>query len=314
MQAPLDQAALLIGATLVVVLIMLIRALQREDAERIRRQNAEWDVQALEASLTHRIQQHTQGMRQHLAGLASFSNSLCQEMHSTLGAVGQELRRALELLDAGHSAAAMERLSSLPAQLDLMQAQVLDMLRLSRIQPAELQRVHQAMGPLVRDVLADLRGPQAEELSNGDVTVDIGELKSTSSDAALLRQLLGILLGNALHMAARGGRPAKVVVGSGMRDQQAAWFVFDSGPPVPAADIVAMFDGDEEALSAPVKGRMRGLWIVRRVVELHGGRAWAESPRGGGAMFWFTLGTYYAGPPKPKGEPGPDPHVLAAEF
>jgi two-component system sensor histidine kinase BaeS len=69
--------------------------------------------------------------------------------------------------------------------------------------------------------------------------------------------------------------------------------VIDSGPGIPPDELEHIFERfyrlDE---SRTQKGAGLGLAIVRRLVELHGGRVWAENVPGGGAAFTFTIASH----------------------
>jgi len=68
--------------------------------------------------------------------------------------------------------------------------------------------------------------------------------------------------------------------------------VTDTGPGIPPEDIARIFEKfyqTRERPSSDIAGTGIGLAIVKELVELHGGKVWAESEHGHGATFIFTL-------------------------
>ena len=129
-------------------------------------------------------------------------------------------------------------------------------------------------------------------------------------DADALRQLLLNLLDNAVKYGPQG---QTVTVGLAVRDGRARLWVDDQGPGIPAADrerIWERFWRLERDRGSAVAGTGIGLSVVRELVALHGGRAWAEDAAtggggggGGGARFVIELPLTHAAHPAP----GPAP-------
>jgi signal transduction histidine kinase len=80
--------------------------------------------------------------------------------------------------------------------------------------------------------------------------------------------------------------------------------VADTGPGIPEADRERIFEEFRQA-DRPGAGRKGGsglgLAIARRIVELHGGRLWAESAGQRGSTFTFTLPVRVARQTEPEG-------------
>jgi signal transduction histidine kinase len=112
-------------------------------------------------------------------------------------------------------------------------------------------------------------------------------------DADALRQMLLNLLDNAVQYGPAG---QTVTLGLTVTDGRALVCVDDQGPGVPAADRERIWDRFwrlERDRGSAVAGTGIGLSVVRELVALHGGRAWAEdapaTERGGRAGSRFVI-------------------------
>jgi PAS domain S-box-containing protein len=134
---------------------------------------------------------------------------------------------------------------------------------------------------------AEEAGVNIEAESKGGVTV--------TADADRIVQALTNLLGNAIKFSEPGGEIAVRVE----RGQEKALFtVQDHGRGIPPGKLDSIFDrfNQVDVSDAREKGGAGlGLSITRGIVELHGGKIWAESVEGKGATFQFTLPLAQAG-------------------
>jgi PAS domain S-box-containing protein len=94
------------------------------------------------------------------------------------------------------------------------------------------------------------------------------------------------LLSNAAKYTADGER---VVIDAIEHDKNITVFVKDYGPGIPDDDKEEIFNRFERRDKIGVRGMGMGLTIVKRIVELHGGRVWVEDNPEGGSIFYVQL-------------------------
>jgi light-regulated signal transduction histidine kinase (bacteriophytochrome) len=98
------------------------------------------------------------------------------------------------------------------------------------------------------------------------------------------------LIGNAWKFSAKAGRP-RIEFGSRRNDGKEIYYVKDNGAGFDRAKADRLFKPFSKLHSArEFPGNGIGLAIVKRAVERHGGRVWAEGEAGKGATFYFSLG------------------------
>jgi two-component system phosphate regulon sensor histidine kinase PhoR len=166
-----------------------------------------------------------------------------------------------------------------------------DLLALSRLESAQpgLSRERVDLGQLFAAQLEDFRSRPAAEGHRFGLAIDPGT-PPVLADPLKLGQVLDNLVSNALKYTPRGSRIELATRMSATDTVEVS--VRDNGPGIPAEDLPHIF----ERFYRVDKGRSRekggtglGLSIVKHIVQLHGGRVWAESKPGVGTTFYFTL-------------------------
>ncbi len=114
-------------------------------------------------------------------------------------------------------------------------------------------------------------------------------LPSLPGDARRLEQVLHNLLDNAIKYSPRS---SQITISGEMKNDHIQVSVADEGQGIPQADLAKIFDAFYRIAGTDAqktRGTGLGLTICRAIVEVHGGRIWAESVPGKGSTFYFTL-------------------------
>jgi signal transduction histidine kinase len=120
--------------------------------------------------------------------------------------------------------------------------------------------------------------------------VAVAPLPVVQADPVLVRQVYANLIGNAVKFARGAAAPHIEVGAQAGGDGAPVLFVRDNGVGFDTEQAQRLFQPFQRLHGSRFPGHGVGLSIVRRVVERHGGRIWAESRPGQGATFYFTLG------------------------
>ena len=124
-------------------------------------------------------------------------------------------------------------------------------------------------------------------------------------DTGRLQQIIGNLLNNAIKFTPSGG-VVTVLVRTCAGEVEVA--VQDNGQGIDPKFLPHLFNKFRQADGSTTRrhgGLGLGLSIVRQLVELHGGRLWAESAVGRGATLTFTLPVRVVRQPEPGEQSGP---------
>jgi signal transduction histidine kinase len=177
----------------------------------------------------------------------------------------------------------MDRITNAARKMEDLLNDLLELSRIGRLMnPAE----NVSFEEIVRDALERVRG--RIEAQGIEVVVAQG-LPVVYGDRVRLVEIVQNLLDNAAKFSSETARP-RIEVGMKGLDENLhpILFVCDNGIGI-APEFHERIFGLFNKLNPQIEGTGIGLTLVKRIVEVHGGRIWVESAPGHGATFYFTL-------------------------
>ncbi len=222
---------------------------------------------------------------------------LNQELEAFSYSVSHDLRSPLRHIDGftqllgRHAGAGLDEkgrhyLSTIEDSVRQMGSLIDELLAFSRLGREEVRSASVDLQAIARDAIREV-----ERDANGrDVRWTVGALPRVTGDASLLRQVFVNLLSNALKYT-RPRDVSSIEVGSVPEESdEVVCFVRDNGVGFDMKYSNKLFGVFQRLHGAgEFEGTGIGLANVRRVIQRHGGRTWAEGTVDGGATFYFSL-------------------------
>lgn len=237
--------------------------------------------------LETQVAQRTKALEGTNAELESFSYSVSHDLRAPLRAIHGFARILLEDHHAKLDPEAQRLLGVIDQNTRRMGQLIDDLLAFSRLGRKEISTAPVDMRELATLVADEVR--RTDTARTGTLNIQIDPLPQAHGDRALLRQVLSNLLQNAAKFT-RDRADARVEVGSRSNGEQTVYFVKDNGAGFDGRYADKLFGVFQRLHTADqFDGTGVGLAIVKRIVQRHGGRVWAEGAVDQGATFFFTL-------------------------
>jgi PAS domain S-box-containing protein len=217
--------------------------------------------------------------------LESFSYSVSHDLRAPLRSIDGFSQALLEDYGDSLPPEGRDHLARVRTAAQRMAVLIDDLLNLSRITRAPLQPRFINLSTIAQEITKDLQEAQPDR----QIEVSIAPDLMVDGDPHLIHIALQNLLSNAWKFTSKQKR-AIIEFGQQAINKQRTFYVRDNGVGFDMAYADKLFGVFQRLHSmSEFPGTGVGLATVQRIINIHGGRIWAESAEGKGTTFYFTL-------------------------
>lgn len=160
-----------------------------------------------------------------------------------------------------------------------------DLLEFSRLGRKDVEKQMFNMNKMVKDVYQELKAFEPDRIIN----IKINPLHNATVDINMIRQVWVNLISNAIKYT-RNNESTEIEIGSTETEQEVCFYIRDNGVGFNMEYKSKLFNVFQRLHSAEeFEGTGVGLALIKRILDKHGGKIWAEAEENKGAIFYFTL-------------------------
>ncbi|MGA8263705.1 MAG: ATP-binding protein, partial [Ignavibacteriaceae bacterium] len=242
-------------------------------------------AQSLNLELENRVKLRTQQLVEANKELEAFSYSVSHDLRAPL----RHIAGFIQLLEKDISGILNEKqrnyFNNIDTSAKKMSSLIDDLLSFSIISRTELHKSKINLNKIITDILEELN----IGANNNTIVAKVDILPQVYGDPSMLRQMLINLISNAIKFTSKTKHP-KFKIGVRHKGDEQIFYIKDNGAGFEMKYADKLFGVFQRLHSyKEFEGTGIGLALVKRIINRHGGRVWAEAALDEGATFHFTL-------------------------
>lgn len=251
------------------------------------RKEAEMELTRMYAKLEERVRQRTAELEHAYREMESFSCAVSHDLKAPI----VRIKGFSEILSTDYTDKlndeAKDVLKRISDNTSKMIALIESILNYSRLGAQPVNKTATDMAALAQKAYEEVRSVEGER----DIRFKINNMPLAYCDQVLMSQVFLNLLANAMKFT-RERKAAVIAAGGASRGYENIYYVSDNGIGFDMKFNEKLF-GLFQRIHAgkEFEGTGVGLVIVKKIIQKHGGRVWAEGKPDEGATFYFSLPT-----------------------
>lgn len=244
----------------------------------------EKEILELNSSLENKVVERTEQLQRVNSELESFSYSVSHDLRAPLRAITGYSNILIEDYNSNLDDEGQRLLQNVIINSQKMGQLIDDLLEFSRMGKKAINKSKTDITKIAKDVWEELGGKNSNKIK-----ITINSLGVQFTDAALLAQVFGNLISNAIKYSSKTENP-DITIGTLKENHSTVYYVKDNGCGFDMTYYDKLFGVFQRLHSEKeYKGTGVGLAIVKRIITRLGGKVYARGDVNKGATFYFSL-------------------------
>ncbi len=216
--------------------------------------------------------------------LNMFASAASHDLQAPMRRIAMFARILADTCNGCSSEEGQQHIQRIAVSAERMQTLISDLLYYARIGREELAKSPADLKHVVTEVSTLLEVP----IQESGTEIVTGDLPTLPVHEGLISSVFQNLLSNAIKF--HGEASPRIEVSAKRKDDEWVVAIHDNGIGMEQEHLDSVFAAFRRLHSASdYPGTGIGLAVCKRIIERHGGRMWAESEKGKGSTFYFSL-------------------------